>query len=120
MTWSTPFASNNQNVGAGYIERSGQQLLVRVPNQARTLTALEAIVLDRRDGVPIRIRDVATVREGQELRTGAATQNGEEFVLGTALMLIGENSRAVARAAAAQVAEIQKTLPEGVLDPAGL
>ena len=108
-------SENNQNVSAGYIERSGQQLLVRIPNQAQDMTALEAIVLDRRDGVPIRIRDVATVREGQELRTGAATQNGEEVVLGTVFMLIGENSRAVARAAAARVVEIQKSLPKGVL-----
>ena len=107
-------AENNQNVSAGYIERRGQQLLVRVPNQAPDIAALETIVLDRRDGVPIRIRDVATVSDGLELRTGAATQNGEEVVLGTVIMLIGENSRTVARAAAARVAEIQKSLPEGV------
>ena len=107
-------AENNQNVGAGYIERGGQQLLVRIPNQAADLGALEAIVLDRRDGVPIRIRDVATVAEGSELRTGAATQSGQEVVLGTVFMLIGENSRAVARASAAKVAEIQKSLPKGV------
>jgi heavy metal efflux system protein len=108
-------AENNQNVGAGYIERSGQQLLVRIPNQAADLSALESILLDRRDGVPVRIRDVATVREGSDLRNGAATQNGEEIVLGTVFMLFGENSRAVARAAAAKVGEIQKSLPEGVL-----
>ena len=108
-------SENNQNVSAGYIERSGQQLLVRIPNQAPDIAALETIVLDRRDGVPIRIRDVATVSEGQELRTGAATQNGEEVVLGTVIMLIGENPRAVSRAAAARVAEIQKSLPKGVL-----
>jgi cobalt-zinc-cadmium resistance protein CzcA len=108
-------SENNQNVGAGYIERGGQQLLVRVPNQAPDLAALENIVLDRRDGVPIRIRDVASVNEGRELRNGAATQNGQEVVLGTVFMLIGENSRAVARASAARVADIQKSLPEGVL-----
>jgi cobalt-zinc-cadmium resistance protein CzcA len=108
-------SENNENVGAGYIERSGQQLLVRVPNQPKDFAALETIVLDRRDGVPIRIRDVATVREGRELRTGAATQNGEEVVLGTAIMLIGENSRTVARAVAARLTEIQKSLPTGVL-----
>ena len=108
-------AENNQNVGAGYIERSGQQLLVRVPNQAHDMAALETIVLDRRDGVPIRIRDVAAVREGSELRSGAATQNGQEVVLGTVFMLIGENSRTVARAAAAKLKDIQKSLPKGVL-----
>ncbi len=106
---------NNQNVGAGYIERRGQQLLVRIPNQAPDMSALETIVLDRRDGVPIRIRDIATVGEGRELRNGAATQNGEEVVLGTVFMLFGENSRAVARAAAARVGDIQKSLPKGVL-----
>jgi cobalt-zinc-cadmium resistance protein CzcA len=108
-------AENNQNVGAGYIERRGQQLLVRIPNQAQDLSALETIVLDRRDGVPIRIRDVATVGEGRELRNGAATQNGEEVVLGTVFMLFGENSRAVSRAAAARISGIQKSLPKGVL-----
>jgi cobalt-zinc-cadmium resistance protein CzcA len=107
-------AANNQNVGAGYIERHGQQLLVRVPNQAQDLGALGDIVLDRRDGVPIRIRDVATVAEGRELRNGAATQNGEEVVLGTVFMLVGENSRAVARATAARIDEIRRSLPAGV------
>jgi cobalt-zinc-cadmium resistance protein CzcA len=107
-------SENNQNVSAGYIERSGQQLLVRIPNQAPDIAALGHIVLDRRDGVPIRISDVARVTEGQELRTGAATQNGDEVVLGTVIMLIGENSRAVSRAAAAKVEEIQKSLPKGI------
>jgi cobalt-zinc-cadmium resistance protein CzcA len=107
-------ARNNRNVGAGYIERSGQQYLVRVPGQAADLAALSAIVLDRRDGVPIRIGDVAEVGEGPELRTGAATQNGEEVVLGTVFMLVGENSRAVARASAARLAAVQASLPEGV------
>jgi heavy metal efflux system protein len=107
-------AKNNQNVGAGYIERNGQQLVVRVPSQASDLRVLQDIVLDRRDGVPVRIRDVATVGEGTELRTGAATQDGREVVLGTVFMLIGENSRAVARASAAKLNEIQKSLPKGV------
>ncbi|WP_395790148.1 efflux RND transporter permease subunit [Aquimonas sp.] len=107
-------ARNNRNAGAGYIERSGQQYLVRVPGQAADLAALSAIVLDRRDGVPIRIGDVAEVGEGPELRTGAATQNGEEVVLGTVFMLVGENSRAVARASAARLAEVQASLPAGV------
>ena len=107
-------ARNNQNIGAGYIERNGQQYLVRVPGQVADLDALRRIVLDRRDGVPIRVSDVAEVGEGQELRTGAATQNGEEVVLGTVFMLVGENSRAVARATAARLAEVSKSLPPGV------
>jgi heavy metal efflux system protein len=107
-------ARNNQNIGAGYIERNGQQYLVRVPGQVADLQALGSIVLDRRDGVPIRVRDVAEVGEGAELRTGAATQDGKEVVLGTVFMLIGENSRAVARASAARLSEVAKTLPAGV------
>ena len=107
-------AHNNQNVGAGYIERNGQQYLVRVPGQVADLTALGDIVMDRRDGVPIRVRDVATVGEGSELRTGAATENGREVVLGTVFMLIGENSRAVARRTAERLEDAQASLPEGV------
>ena len=107
-------ASNNQNMGAGYIERNGQQYLVRVPGQVADLKALESIILDRRDGVPIRVSDVASVGEGPELRTGAATENGKEVVLGTVFMLVGENSRAVAQRSAKQLAEIQKSLPAGI------
>ena len=107
-------AANNQNVGAGYIERNGQQFLVRVPGQVADLDAIRSIVLDRRDGVPIRVRDVADVGEGPELRNGAATQNGREVVLGTVFMLIGANSREVSRAAAAKLAVASKSLPPGV------
>lgn len=107
-------AANNENIGAGYIERNGQQYLVRVPGQVSTLHALGNIVLDRRDGVPIRVRDVAQVGEGPELRTGAATEDGREVVLGTVFMLIGENSRAVAQASAARLQEVAQSLPPGV------
>jgi cobalt-zinc-cadmium resistance protein CzcA len=107
-------AANNQNVGAGYIERNGQQFLVRAPGQVADLDAIRDIVLDRRDGVPIRVRDVADVGEGPELRNGAATQNGREVVLGTVFMLIGANSREVAQASAAKLAEANKSLPAGV------
>jgi len=108
-------ARNNQNVGAGYIERNGQQYLVRVPGQVADLDALRRIVLDRRDGVPIRIGDVAEIGEGPELRTGAATQNGEEIVLGTVFMLVGENSRAVAQATAQRLQDVSRSLPKGVV-----
>ncbi len=107
-------AANNQNIGAGYIERNGQQFLVRAPGQVADLDAIRDIVLDRRDGVPIRVRDVAQVGEGPELRNGAATQNGREVVLGTVFMLIGANSREVAQASAAKLAEANKSLPPGV------
>lgn len=107
-------AANNQNLGAGYIERNGQQYLVRVPGQIADLQALRNIVLDRRDGVPLRLKDLAEVGEGQELRTGAATQNGSEVVLGTVFMLVGENSRRVAQAVAARLREIGPSLPAGI------
>lgn len=106
---------NNTNVGAGYIERNGQQYLVRVPGQVADLEALRRIVLARRGGVPIRVGDVAGVGDGPELRTGAATQNGREVVLGTVFMLVGENPRAVAQAAAKRLAEINRSLPAGVI-----
>ncbi len=106
--------TNNQNVGAGYIERNGQQFLVRIPGQVANLEEIGNIVLARREGVPIHVHDVAEVRDGPELRSGAATQNGHEVVMGTVVMLIGANSRDVAQAAAARLEQAQRSLPEGV------
>lgn len=106
--------ANNRNVGAGYIERNGQQFLVRVPGQVNGVEEIGMIVLDRREGVPIRVRDVAQVGEGPELRTGAATQDGAEVVLGTVVMLVGANSREVAQASAAKLAQANRSLPAGV------
>ena len=106
--------ANNQNVGAGYIERNGQQFLVRIPGQVANLEEIGDIVLDRREGVPIHVHDVAEVAEGAELRSGAATQDGHEVVMGTVVMLVGANSREVAQAAAAKLAQAQRSLPEGV------
>jgi len=106
---------NNANVGAGYIERNGEQYLIRVPGQVRSVDDIgDIIVSDVQGERPIRIRDVARVGEGRELRTGAATDNGREVVLGTVFMLIGENSRAVAQAVARKMEGINRTLPEGV------
>ncbi|QNN45533.1 CusA/CzcA family heavy metal efflux RND transporter [Thermomonas brevis] len=107
-------AANNRNVGAGYIERNGEQLLVRVPGQVGDARELGLIVLDRREGVPIHVRDVAQIGEGRELRSGAATQNGHEAVVGTVVMLVGANSREVARAAAAKLRAANASLPAGV------
>jgi cobalt-zinc-cadmium resistance protein CzcA len=105
---------NNANVGAGYVERGGEQYLVRVPGQIKTLDEIRQIVVASAGGTPIRIADVATVGEGRELRTGAATNNGREVVLGTVFMLMGENSRTVARRVAAQMEEVNRSLPPGV------
>ena len=110
----TAVAANNENVGAGYIERNGQQFLVRVPGQVGGLDEIRSIILDRRGGVPIRVGDLATVGEGPELRSGAATQNGREVVLGTVMMLVGANSRDVAQDAAAKLEEAAGSLPPGV------
>lgn len=107
-------AANNRNVGAGYIERNGQEFLVRAPGQVSDLDGIRDIVLDRREGVPIRVRDVAEVGEGRELRTGAATLDGDEVVLGTVFMLVGANSRDVSQAAAARLEEANRSLPAGV------
>jgi cobalt-zinc-cadmium resistance protein CzcA len=106
--------NNNANRGAGYIERNGQQLLVRSPGQLQVISDIEQVVITNRDGTPVRIADVATVAIGKELRTGAATRDGVETVLGTAMMLVGENSRSVAQAIAAKLEEIRPSLPEGV------
>lgn len=107
--------NNNENRGAGYIERNGQQFLVRSPGQLKNFQDIENVVVANRNGIPIRIADVAEVAIGKELRTGAATYNGKETVLGTAFMLVGENSRAVARDVASKLSEINPTLPSGIV-----
>jgi cobalt-zinc-cadmium resistance protein CzcA len=111
----TALAANNANVGAGYIERNGDQYLVRTPGQVSSIDEIKQIVLGARNGVPVRVSDVAEVREGTDLRTGAATLNGQEIVLGTAMLLIGENSRTVAQGVSAKLKEIGSSLPDGVI-----
>lgn len=106
---------NNSNRGAGYIERFDGQYLVRSPGQLKTLEDIANTVVAKRDDAPVRIKDVANVLLGKELRTGAATYNGEETVLGTAMMLIGENSRVVAKTMADKLVDVQKSLPAGVI-----
>jgi len=107
-------AKSNANAGAGYIERSGEQYLIRVPGQLAEADELRDIIVAQREGVPVRLREVAQISEGSELRTGAATENGREVVLGTVFMLVGENSRAVAQRAAERLEVVNKGLPEGV------
>ncbi|MGD9602382.1 MAG: efflux RND transporter permease subunit [Gammaproteobacteria bacterium] len=106
---------NNANVGAGYIERSGEQYLVRVPAQVKTPAEIADLLVKHEHGLAIRVKDIADVRLGQELRTGAATENGQEVVLGTVFMLIGENSRQVSRAVDKRLAEVNRSLPPGVV-----
>lgn len=105
---------NNANVGAGYIETNGEQYLIRVPGQVQNISDIENIVIASFEGTPVRIHDVADVALGKELRTGAATENSKEVVLGTVFMLMGENSRTVSQRVAAKMKEINKSLPEGV------
>jgi cobalt-zinc-cadmium resistance protein CzcA len=111
----TALERNNANVGAGYIERSGEQLLIRAPGQVASIDDIANIVITTSDGTPIRVRNVAQVEIGRELRTGAATENGREVVLGTVFMLIGENSRTVSQAVASRLEQINRSLPEGVV-----
>ncbi|MDP3517398.1 MAG: CusA/CzcA family heavy metal efflux RND transporter [Pseudohongiella sp.] len=105
---------DNSNRGVGFIENNGSQLLMRVPGQANNLDDLRSIVVTQRDSVPVRVGDVATVSIGQELRSGAATQDGVEVVMSTVFMLIGENSREVASNTAMRLEEIQASLPPGI------
>lgn len=107
--------NNNTNIGAGYIERNGEQYLIRSPGQVKNIEEIESIVVASRKGVPIFLKDVAEVSLGKELRTGAATQGGKEVVFGTVFMLMGENSRVVSERVATKLDEINLSLPKGVL-----
>lgn len=111
----TALERNNANVGAGFIERNGEQLTIRAPGQLEGIEDIAAIVVTQREGTPIRVRDVARVAIGEELRSGAATENGREVVLGTVFMLIGENSRSVSQAVAERLESINRSLPAGVV-----
>ena len=106
--------ANNSNRGAGYIERNGQQLLVRSPGQLASIAEIQEVVIANRHGAPVTVSDVAEVAIGKELRTGAATRDGKETVMGTAMMLVGENSRSVALAVAEKLEAIKPSLPDGV------
>ncbi|MBQ0732131.1 MAG: CusA/CzcA family heavy metal efflux RND transporter [Oleispira antarctica] len=106
--------NNNQNSGAGYIERNGEQWLIRSPGQLNNLEEIAQLVVTRRDDAPVRIKDLAEVKYGKELRTGSATFNSKETVLGTAFMLLGENSRTVSKAVAKKLIEINDFLPPGI------
>ena len=106
---------NNSNVGAGYIERSGQQYLIRSPGQISGIPEIKNLVIATRGASVVRVSDVADVQIGSELRTGAATEDGREVVLGTVFMLMGENSRDVSQRVAARMEEVNRSLPDGVI-----
>ena len=106
--------ANNLSRGANYIERNGEGYVVRASGRVETLVGIEDIAVATRGGVPVRIKDVAEVALGRELRTGSASVDGREVVLGTALMLVGGNSRTVAAAADAKIKEINRVLPPSI------
>ncbi len=106
---------NNANAGAGYVERGGEQILIRIPGQAAGEADLGEIIVTTRGGVPIRVSNIAEITIGSELRTGAATENGKEIVLGTIYMLTGSNPRIVAQAAAERLEAVNRSLPAGIV-----
>lgn len=106
--------NNNANIGAGFIEKAGEQYLIRIPGQVNGLSDIANILVSTKNEVPIRISDVAEVMIGSEARSGAATENGQEVVLGTVFMLTGANSRDVSAAVEKKLSEINQTLPAGV------
>jgi cobalt-zinc-cadmium resistance protein CzcA len=108
-------AGNNANVGAGFIEQNGEQFLVRVPAQVTSLGDIELIGVGVHEGVPVYVRDVATVQVGSELRNGAATEDGKEVVLGTVFMLKGENGRVVSERVTEKLKSVATSLPEGMV-----
>ncbi|WP_262032388.1 efflux RND transporter permease subunit, partial [Microvirga sp. Mcv34] len=106
--------ANNVSRGAGYVERNGEGYVVRSAGRLESMQEIGNVVVATRGGVPVRVRDVAEVTIGREMRTGSASENGQEVVVGTALMLIGGNSRTVAAAVDAKMQEINKSLPPGI------
>ncbi|MBX7081099.1 MAG: CusA/CzcA family heavy metal efflux RND transporter [Nannocystaceae bacterium] len=107
--------ANNANVGGGTLDRAGESTLVHGIGIATSAADIERMVVDTREGVPIRVGDVARVVEGRELRRGAVTADGRgEVVLGLAFMLVGENSHDVTGRVRLQLEEVRKSLPEGV------
>ncbi len=105
---------NNTSTGAGFLEQNGESYVVRADGRINTMEDLGNVVLASRGGVPIHIEDVATVTYGKELRTGSASENGHEVVVGTAMMLKGANSRIVSKAVDEKLAQVQQSLPEGI------
>ena len=113
-TWRGHWKPTTPIRGARYLEDNGEGYVVRAAGRLESMEEIEAVVVSTRGGVPVRIRDIAEVRIGRDLRTGSASEDGREVVIGTALMLIGENSRTVSAAVDAKMGQIRKSLPSGV------
>lgn len=105
---------NNASIGPGYIEKQGESLLIKSDERLSTPMQIETIVVATKDGMPIRVKDIAEVVIGKEMRTGSASKDGHEAVVGTALMLIGANSRTVSQAVDEKLQEINQTLPPDI------
>jgi cobalt-zinc-cadmium resistance protein CzcA len=105
---------NNVSTGAGYVEHNGESYVVRAAGRLATGEDLADVVVAEREGTPIRVRDVATVEIGPELRSGSASESGEEVVGGTAFMLLGGNSRTISAAVDARMAEVNRSLPPDI------
>lgn len=111
---TTALERANQNVGGGYIAQTAEQFLVQGVGLFQSASDIARVPVKQLDSLRvIRVGDIANVGLGKELRTGAATVNGEETVLGTVMMLLGENSRTVSLRAKDKIDEIRKTLPPG-------
>ena len=108
-------SENVENAGGSVIQIGGESVAVRAAGRVRSVEEIANLPLKFGAGVaPVRVHDIAEVTIGKAVRTGASTYNGEEVVLGAALMLAGENSRIVARAVSNRLLEIQSKVPEGV------
>ncbi|PJD97310.1 MAG: CusA/CzcA family heavy metal efflux RND transporter [Parachlamydia sp.] len=105
---------NNTSIGPGYLERGGEAFLIKSDERLTSMNQIQNIVIATREGVPIRISDIAAVKIGKEMRTGSASKNGHEVVVGTALMLIGANSRTVAQNVDQKLQEINQILPPDI------
>ena len=106
---------NTENVGGGLLEIGGEQIVIRANSRVSTTDEIAHIALKFTGAAePLLVGDVAQVAVGSSFRTGAATVNGEEGLVGGALMLAGGNSRIVAHDVAARLAKIQEKLPPGV------
>jgi len=106
---------NNLSTGAGYIEHNGESYIVRAAGRLQSIADIRIVIVAERGGTPIRLSQVADVRIGRELRTGSATEDGEEVVLGTAFMLLGANSRTVAAAVDQKMADVNQSLPPDII-----